>query len=230
MGNINFVKKTLIIQLSEKMLGTVPKDPDIFSNYVQEQHKKKAEKTGAILTDPMLEEEQESIAELEENQDVKGWTGFMRDEQGLFIMNYMIKGFLKSSWETCQEIGHISKLPAYKKWIDKLIFITPRKIRFYKDPECIHTINEPHGALERPLRTSSPKGERVALAKSDYINEGTYLRFEISVLSKLKDEEGKGNKVKINDVLECFDYGKFIGLGQWRGSGGYGTFDIVNID
>ena len=192
---------TATIELLEPMLGTVPKDPEVYKSYIAS----KAPEAEAA------EEEIETVEKTEE----KGWTGFHRDDAGIFIYNYMIKGFLKSACEVCMEAGAINKIPAYKKWIDLLVFVEPRKIHFDNK-------TEPDGCLERPLRTMTMQGPRVTVCRSDYVEAGTRLTFDIEVL---KNKKGL-NQVTIEQML---DYGQYVGLGQWRGSGGYGRFKIVEI-
>ena len=188
------------IRLLEPLLGTVPKDPEVYTRFV-----------ASKAPEPELgEEEVESVEEVEE----KGWTGFHRNGQGLFIFNYMIKGFLKSACEVCMAAGALNKIAAYKKWIDLVVFIDPRQIPLGK--------TEPDGCLERPLRTMTPKGPRVTVCRSDYVDAGTEITFTVRILK---------NKAGIDQVAveQMLDYGRYVGLGQWRGSGGYGRFEIVQV-
>jgi len=183
-------------------LGTVPKDKEIYRTYIAG---KKND-----LDEDKVDEEVKTVEEVEE----KGWTGFHKDDQGLFLFDYLIKGFLKSGIEVSMEMGAISKIVAYKKWIDLMAFVWPRRIYL--------GIQEPDGTLERPLRTMTAKGPRVALSRSDYVNEGREIAFEIEIL--------KNNKGLNWDAVEqALDYGRFVGLGQWRGSGGYGRFELVSV-
>ena len=69
-----------------------------------------------------------------------------------------------------------SKIRAYKKNIDGLVFIRPRKV-FYRLQDGAEI-----GMIERPLRASTAQGERVALARSDSLPAGTEMEFEIHVI------------------------------------------------
>lgn len=185
------------LTLTEVMLGTVPKDPEVYRQYIASQ---------AALTDDELAEELASVERVEE----KGWTGFRKLEDGTpFMFDYMVKGFLKDACGMLRRVkGTKSKaLTAYKKEIDGLVFIEPRKITLDLNG------GEP-GVLERPLRASTPKGERVSLARSDTVPAGTTLEFEITVM---------GGNVDEATLREWLDYGAYHGLGQWRNAG-YGTF------
>jgi len=197
-----FGRREVTIRLTEKMLGTVPKDKEIYRTYIAG---KKAD-----MEDAWLKEEVETVEQTEE----KGWTGFHKDEKGLFLFDYLIKGFLKSGMEVSMEMGAVDKVVAYKKWIDLSVFVWPRRIYL--------GVMEPDGVLERPLRTMTPKGPRVALSRSDYVNEGRELTFEVEIL---KNKKG----LDWDAIEQAFDYGRYVGLGQWRGSGGYGRFELVSV-
>ena len=103
-----------------------------------------------------------------------------------------------------------SKIKAYKKEIDGLIFPAPRAIPIKFDGEI--------GLCQRPLRGQTAQGERVALATSECIPAGATMEFEIQML--LPDHE--------KAVREMLDYGQLRGFGQWRNSGkGRFTYEIL---
>jgi hypothetical protein len=200
------------IKFVSPMLGTVAKDPEIYKNYIA---------TKGAKARPDQEEEIEAEAETVddefrqdegENLEERGWTGFHKDENGLFIYDYMVRGFLKSALETLIENGAVKKIPAYKKWIDRLVFVRPRRLYFGKD--------EPDFVSERALRVITRQGPRVTIARSDAVDTGTMLSFELELFS---------NKKGLTfDVLSlALAYGRYVGLGQWRGSGGFGQFEVV---
>lgn len=199
--NDKFGRREVRIRLIEKMLGTVPKNKEIYKTYIVG---KRAE-----LDEDLVKEEVETVEEVEE----KGWTGFHTDEQGLFLFDYMIKGFLKSGIEVAMEMGAINKIVAYKKWVDLVVFVWPRRIYL--------NLQDPAGVLERPLRTMTAKGPRVALSRSDYVDEGCEFSFEVEILKNKKGLDWVA-------LEQAFDYGRYVGLGQWRGSGGYGRFELVD--
>ena len=94
-------------------------------------------------------------------------------------------------------------LTNYKKKIDGLIFVQPRKIPFVL-PEGGEI-----GNCQRPLRADTPKGPRVALSNSETVPEGSTQEFDVMIL---KDD--------LEDtVREWFEYGELHGTGQWRNSG-----------
>jgi len=193
--------KKVRIRLTSKMLGTVPKDKEVYATHIATKKRD--------MTTEELDKELETIEEIEE----KGWTGFHKNENGIFIYSYMIKGFLKSATGVLMATGTIKKIPAYKKWFDLLVFVSPKEI-------SLDGKTEPDGILERSIRMMTPAGPRTALARSDVVNAGTELEFEIKLLKNTK-------KIDMDLIDLCLGYGGYVGLGQWRGSGGYGQFEVI---
>ena len=181
------------IRLTTDLLGTVPKNKEIFSTYIETKKPKN-----------QTEEETENIEEIEE----AGWTGFMQDEKGIFIYDYMIRGFLKNAGNILKDE---LKLKNLRSKISDRVFIFPRKIYLGK--------SEPDGVLERPLRGMTAKGPRVSLARSDYIAAQTEISFSIDII-------GGGKEITENLIWKLLEYGKYCGLGQWR-NGSYGRFEVM---
>jgi len=180
------------LRLTEPMLGTVPKDPEVYKSYIET---KKPESVN--------EDEHLTVDKIEE----KGWTGFHKDEGGLFIYDYMIRGFLKNAGNILKDGLKIKNI---KSKIDNVVFVFPRRI-YLGTPK-------PDGVLERPLRAITMQGPRVSLARSEYVNAGTEIEFEITILP---------NKEITDDTIrELLLYGQYCGLGQFR-NGSYGRFEVV---
>ena len=134
----------------------------------------------------------------------KGMTVFPRMEDGRpFLYDYQIKGFFKDSCGGLRKVkgSESSKIKAYKKEIDKLIFPQPRQIPIDFDGEM--------QKCERPLRASTAQGERISLSCSEQIPAGATCQFDVVLLS---DDHEKL-------VREWLDYGCLSGIGQWRNSG-----------
>ena len=186
------------ITLNEEMLGMSPANADIYREYI-------ASKSPDAAT---IDEEVASIGV--DAVEEKGITVFPRTEDGTpFLWDYQIKGFFK---DTCQMLSKAGKagyeggkacaaLKAYKKAIDGLLFVSPRKIPVILSGEI--------GFCSRPLRAMTMQGERVSLAKAETCPAGSTIEFEITCLDK--------NLEKM--VIECLNYGSMRGLGQWRNSG-----------
>lgn len=119
------------------------------------------------------------------------------------LWDYQIKGFFKNSCSALRMVTgtESSKMKAYKKIIDGLVFVKERQIPFEFDGEISN--------MQRPLRASTPMGERVALANSEMIEEGATITITILMLEdKLEDA-----------VVEWLNYGALNGIGQWHNSG-----------
>ena len=185
----------LTITLTEPLLGTVPKDEELYGTYI-------ASKAPTI---ELGEEELETVETIEE----RGWTGFHKDKNGLFIYDYMVKGQIKAACEVLQANEAIKKVPAYKKWLDLLLFVEPRRLYFGTE--------QPDGCLERPLRIMTPKGPRTSLTRSDFMEAGRSVNCELILLHNIKN-------ITMDTIQKCLYFGRWVGLGQWRGSGGYGRF------
>lgn len=182
----------ITITFTEALLGTVPKNPDVYAKYIAVNS---PDPGGEVATVPVSEE--------------AGWTGFHTEGGKLFLYDYAIKGFFKdacSMLARCPDSAS-SKLRAYKKTIDGLIFPLPRKLFIDLSGQLL--------TIERPLRAQTAQGERIALARSDAVPAGSTMRVDLRVLGDL-------DKL----LREWLDYGAMRGLGQWRNSG-YGRFEWI---
>lgn len=211
------------LRLTEKMLGTVPKNKEIYSAFIESKAEARVEMPGEEL---LPHDELSTVVEEMESQ---GWTGFHREGNAgpLLIYSYMIKGFLKNAANVikgaCGEFclkksdGGFANL---KSHVNNYIFVSPRVLCFTKEDG--EPVVEADGVLERPLRAQTAQGPRTALVKSDYINAGRTLSVCITVID--------GHPFKhIDTFLErLLAYGEFQALGQWRNAG-YGTFAVESM-
>jgi len=199
---MNLIEYKVKITMTEDMLGTVPKNKDIFGTHIQKEAVDKG-----IITQEQADQEIESVEQLEE----KGWTGFMKDDKGVFLFDYVFRGFLKASAKALSEmIG----MKAVKSKVDMYLFVNPRKLYLTRDGK---NIKEADGTMSRSLRSEGPRGPRVFLAKSDVVKAGAEIDLMLRVLpSKDKD-------FSLDTIKELLDYGELQGLGQFR-NGSYGRF------
>jgi len=183
----------LELTLLTDLLGTVPKNTDIYAQYI------------ASRTPENTKDELDTVPD-----EMAGWTGFHILDGQPILYDYVIKGFFKDAAGVLRRVtgSQSSKLKAYKKIIDGLVFVTPRQI-----PLVLPT-GASLGTIERPLRAQTAQGERVALARSDTAPAGTRLVFDLTIL---------GQDVTEDTLREWLDYGAKRGLGQWRNAG-WGTF------
>lgn len=184
--------ETLKVELTllDPMLGTKPGSTELMEDYIMSKNPE----------GPSEDEQFDPEQDLE-----KGTTVFFRidgDDKKPAIFDYMIKGFFKDA-QGCLNKVPATKMSAHKKIIDGLVFIKERQIPITLPKGTGLTI------CERPLRASTPMGERVALSRSEECPAGSKLTFTIQVL----------DKKLLKEVKRWLDYGQLRGLGQWRNSG-----------
>ncbi len=202
----------------EGLLGTSTANEEIYRDYL-------ASKAPSL---DVVDEEAAVIAASEsvDEQFGRAMTIFPKLEDGTpFQYDYQVKGYFK---DTCGALNRLtgkdpetgkkgkavnesSKMKAFKKEIDGNIFVFPRKIPIQFDGKI--------GICQRPLRASTPQGERVSIAISESISAGAMVEFTIICLV---DED-------MDYVREWLDYGRFNGIGQWRNAG-HGRFSWEELD
>ncbi len=162
-----------------------------------------------------IAEEVEAIEDSVEDSIEKNRTVFSRMEDGTpCLWDYQIRGFFKHACGVMKKVpGSASaSVKAHKKTVDDAVLIEERKIPIKFEGEI--TSNQ------RPLRASTPLGERVCLADSEQLPESSTAEFTILYLyPDLKDK-----------IKEWLNYGYFQGIGQWRGSGRFGSFTWEEIN
>ena len=89
---------------------------------------------------------------------------------------------------------------------------------FIKDRQNVIDINGDIGICERPLRASTPQGDRVALSRSESIPAGSTVTFTVQCLVE--------NDLKL--IEEWLEYGELHGTGQWR-NGGKGRYTYEEV-
>lgn len=193
------------LTFTEEVLGTAPTDKELYSTYV----------AGKAPDAKSMTEEIEAKGEEEVVE--KNRTEFSKDSNGeLILWDYQIRGFLKESIGALKQVKDkaCAKCTAHKKIVDLHVFVEPRQIPI----ENIEDIRD----CQRPLRASTPQGERTAIAVSDAVSSGAYIVFTI----KYDDIA----KVDLRPcIIEALKYGKRHGIGQWRNSG-KGTFDYEILE
>ena len=196
-------KYHIALTFIEPLLGTAPLDKEVYRTYIIE----KTKREGRELSEEEIAQELMTLNVDDEME--KGTTGFHRLDDGAPILyDYVVKGFFKDACgmlARAPESGS-SKVRAYKKIIDGLVFVAPRQIPIAMNGFEI-------GILERPLRAQTAQGERVALARSEMIPAGASIGVNVLILGQVKEEL----------LREWLIYGALRGLGQWRNAS-YGRF------
>lgn len=175
----------------EELLGTASGDEDIYRSYI-------------ASNAPDAKTREQEVEDLGvEGVVEKGMTVFPKQDGAPFIYDYQVKGFFKNSCGVLRKVpnSQSSKIKAYKKEIDGLVFVKERKIPLH--------MSKPIGVCQRPLRAQTAQGERIALSISEAAPEGTVIEFTIQTLT-----DGLMDAVK-----EWLDYGQLNGIGQWHNSG-----------
>lgn len=197
------MSKKIVVRctFNEPILGTASNNEDLFRDFIASKAPDAAK----------VEEEIEALGV--EGVVEKGMTVFTRNENGEpCIWDYQIKGFFKDACSMLKKVPGTESagLKAFKKEIDGLIFVSPRKIVINTD--------KPIGSCQRPLRAQTPQGERIALAMSEAIAAGATCEFQVTCLKP----------DLVDKVLEWLDYGELRGFGQWRNSGmGKFSYEIL---
>ena len=190
------------LTFTESILGTSPSDPEIYRSFIGSKAPDAAtidEEVAALGPDAVAENQMTIFPTLEDGTP--------------FLYDYQIKGFFK---DTCGGLRRVpgtrsSKVKAFKKEIDKLIFTYPRHIPFENVEEILE--------CQRPLRAQTAQGERITLAMSEEIPAGAEVEFTIKLYC---DEH-------YELVKEWLDYGEDSGIGQWRNAS-HGRFVWEELD
>ena len=183
------------ITFLQELLGTQTGDKDVYKSFI-----------GSKAPDAVKLEEEVANIGVDEVID-KGKTFFPRVNGEPIIYDYQIKGFFKEACKALSKVdGMKSKdLKAYKQQIDLRIFVKDR---------CNPLKNfDKVSEFQRPIRCSTPQGERISLAISEMLPIGTTCEFTVQCLMD--------SDVKL--VEEWLDYGAFHGFLQFR-NGGFGKF------
>lgn len=208
-------KMRVRVTLTEGALGTSPSNENLYLDYIAS----KAPDTESVV------EELSAVGNYKEEtaEDLKNPTIYPRTDDGKpMFWNYQIRGFFKEACSMLSRAGgkdengkkkavnESSKLKAFKKNIDGLIFVTPRQIPIIT--------GEPISYCQRSLRAETMQGPRTTLAMSEEVSAGSHFDFTILF------PDGSGKVIR-----EWLDYGYLHGLGQWRNSG-KGTFTWEELD
>lgn len=189
------------LTFTEEILGTASGNAEIHADFI-------------ASNAPDAPSREEEIAAIGVDGEIeKTMTVFPRNEDGEpMFWDYQFKGFFKDACGMLRNVDKSasSKLKAYKKKIDGLIFVEPRKIPISFDGEM--------GTCQRPLRGQTAQGERIALANSETIPAGATCEIKIVCLQDDLEKQ----------VMEWLDYGKRRGMAQWRNSGkGTFTYEVL---
>lgn len=193
----------------EPVLGTLSGNPELTGEFIISKTKDADKQT----------EEKEMMEGMEALE--KATTYFPRDEKGRrFLWDYQIKGFIKEAIGILVEVGdcELSKW-GFKRAVDNGVFVSPRRVMLSSKDDPFMT--------ERPLRADTMQGERIALARSESMREGTSFEVTLTILES-SNAKSKTKCLNRELLIAALDYGKMKGIGQWRNSGA-GRFEYEII-
>jgi len=193
------------------LLASAPADAEVYAQFIAS---RKQDELSADEIETLPAAEKEKI----------GWSVFHRDEQGIFLLEYHILGFLKEAATAVEpRAKKISegkpteeKITAVKSKIDRFVFVSPRRLYLLRDGKILTNEDDVH---ERPIRAMTAKGPRTSVKRSDCVNPGTGLSFRIAVLDPF--ERSFSEEV----FRDLFSYGALKGLGERRNDG-FGRFSF----
>lgn len=138
----------------------------------------------------------------------RGTTVFHRNPKGQpMLLDYHVKGFLKEVGRILNKRIVVNGKPLLnlRNKVGNDVFVSPRQIPLKFSGKITYN--------ERPLRAETAQGPRVALARSEQIEDAS-IEFGLTVYP------GEITEEVLRDLL---DYGFDQGLGQWR-TAGWGRF------
>jgi len=224
-GGLIMKKMKVCIKFKEGLLGSCPADPEIYTRFIgskAENTSKMMEEVAALGNEVESEEKVDPSITVFSKGTVKEFRKLYPDLEWLksldedkeipFIWDYQIKGFFKNAAKAFYQVGGESKISGFKTKVDNLVFVMERKIPLH--------LPDNQGIIycQRPLRASTAKGERIALACSEEVPAETTAEFTIEVLQD----------ALMKRVIEWMNYGALNGLGQWHNSG-KGRFTWTDI-
>lgn len=230
------MKKTIIpisIRFTSPLLGSANANPEVHAEFIahraaNDQASPKSDPARAGLDSAKIIEETQAVAEATTEEAIqKATTIFPKDDTGLFYWDYQARGFVKEVIGLMVELSDatvkdLSKWQ-YKRAVDGLVFVNPRKIYLRDEQDKI--ITQCTQTLQRPLRAETMQGDRVALASSQILPPGTQMHLFVSVIQG-NNPKSKLARITPETIIAVFDYGCLKGFGQWR-SGGHGQFDYT---
>jgi len=202
------------LTFTEPLLGSSPGNPELLEDYISSKA-------------PTLAAAKEELeAAMVPGEIEKATTIFPRDEHGVFLWDYQIRGSFKEALAVLVELGETTTPGKWmvKKAVDCLLFVSPR--RCYLLDEFGKKITGKLPTRQRSLRATTMQGDRIAIASSEQVPPGTFIEFNVKLLiANGKSKKGAESSMKIQEetIEACIAYNASRGFGQWR-SGGFGRF------
>lgn len=181
----------------EQLLGTCP-DKDVYEKYITSK--------APVPDDEETREELETVPEGENGRTV---TRFHRDVDGIYLLDYQVKGFFKEAGNILKdELPNVKGkgIKALRSKIDNFLFIFPRYIPI---------ADKADGEMARSIRAQTPQGPRICIGVSEYVDAGKSIEIKIDLFPH--------KEITWPVVEMLLDFGAYKGIGQFR-NGSYGRF------
>lgn len=206
---MKYAERKFRIKGTDTLLGSSPANKEVFTEFLVGKTKTPEEKQAALA----------DVENIDENLE-KGTTVFYRNNGGLILKGYQVKGFLKAAAKALKDQLN---LKSYLSKVDTYVFVMEKDIPIMRDGE---QITEPDGFLERPQRCETAQGPRISLAKSEEVQAPWYIDVTIRVVENTKT--AKSAAIDMDMIKDFLDYGALSGLLQWRNAG-HGTFEYEEL-
>ena len=189
----------------EDVLGSHPGSEQLFSDYITSK-----------APDAATVREEIELYGAEEVEDIRT-TKFPRDKDGdPCIIGYQLRGFTKGAAQALKRAEQLT-ITAHNKVITDMVKYSA--VPDFNPIQRYIKLIPPKGKsmylCQRPLRGKNGMVEVNSIASSEALPAGTTFEFYMQLMHE--DLEGA--------ALSWLEFGKIVGVGQWR-SAGYGRFTV----
>ena len=208
------------ITIRERMDGGVPKDPEMIRGWVASRTGHEDDTTEAQIKAhlPDIEAATEAVAQ-------SSWCGFKKDTRGYYVEARQVKAMLRES----STLLGITK----KKRGSKQIVQHGFEVRGHGGGSKVY-LKHPTDDMadpdiqneERAIHVVTAQGPRSALKRTDYVEAGTRLTFQIWVLGTAPQET---RHIGHDTLVQMLKHAQENGLGANR-SQGSGKFDVTGFE
>lgn len=180
------------VRFRDKILGGVPRTEEAVSAWL-----------GARGLSTLESETLESV-DLVQGEE-RCWTGFKRDDSGLYLEARQVRAMLK---ECAGTLGMTKEVRGLRQHLQHGTFVKPDRIHL--------GVAEPTGTMECFGQVQSPRGPRSIVKRVDYV-KSPRIAFEIWTVTK--------GKLREDMLREILVLAQENGLGAMR-TQGFGQFDV----
>lgn len=190
------------IQFRDKVVGGIPKSKEMIEGWLKSRH-----------MEDMVDQTVAQMGDQLDNAIDTMWTGFKKDENGLYIESRQIKAGLKEAANVIR--GAIGYKGYMRARVAEKVFVQPSRIYL--------GVDEPSGWEEKPIHIMTRQGPRDALKRYDYV-ERPRITFQLKVL-----DDGDITEQYLHDMLEWLEEGGY-GADRAQGMGKNKLEKLASID